>query len=79
MPDFGWNREEGVLGVSILGLKNPLTCIFNDESGAVTVDWVVLTAGVVVLASVLVQYTGTAILDISDKVADGVANPIPDP
>tara|TARA_R110002096_G_scaffold139147_6_gene293334 strand:- start:12039 stop:12206 length:168 start_codon:yes stop_codon:yes gene_type:complete len=50
----------------------------KDQEGAVTVDWVVLTAGVVVLASVILQYTGTAVLDISDSVSGGIENPLGD-
>jgi len=59
-------------------IKKKFKNFSDSESGAVTVDWVVLTAGVVVLASVLIQYTRTSILDISDVVEAGVENPLRD-
>ena len=43
-----------------------------DENGAVTVDWVVLTAGVVVLAIVVMPPIQTAIVDMAIYIADTV-------
>jgi hypothetical protein len=62
--------------MNMFGFDKVLKRFNCNESGAVTADWVVLTAGVVVLAGVLVQYTGTAILDISDSVSGGIENPL---
>lgn len=45
----------------------------NDESGAVTVDWVVLTAALAVLAFAVV----TTILGDISGVADRIANAVP--
>lgn len=59
-------------------IKQRMAKFGKDQEGAVTVDWVVLTAGVVVLASVILQYTGTAVLDISDSVRGGIENPLGD-
>ena len=54
----------------------------KDEDGAVTVDWVVLTAAVVGLAAVAYNAIGTGTRDISDNVganlttaSAGVATP----
>jgi Flp pilus assembly pilin Flp len=53
----------------------------NDESGAVTVDWVVLTAAIVGLGFVVMQTVSTGLTtaattittDIASSVADGAA------
>lgn len=37
----------------------------QDDSGAVTVDWVVLTAGVVVFAAIVMPPIQTAIVDMA--------------
>jgi Flp pilus assembly pilin Flp len=42
----------------------------NDETGAVTVDWVVLTAGVVVLAIVVAPPIQRAVGDMAVLIAD---------
>ena len=44
----------------------------NDESGAVTVDWVVLTAGVVLLAAVAVNAVSGQLGTISSVVSTAV-------
>ena len=46
----------------------------NDESGAVTVDWVVLTAGVVLLAAVAVNAVKGQIGTISDVVSTAITD-----
>jgi hypothetical protein len=46
---------------------------FGDETGAVTVDWVVLTAGVVVFAVVVMPPIQTAIVDMAAYIGDTVA------
>jgi Flp pilus assembly pilin Flp len=40
----------------------------KDESGAVTVDWVVLTAGVVVFAVIVMPPIQTAIVDMAEYI-----------
>ena len=47
-------------------IKNRLQAFFKDTSGAVTVDWIVLTAAVVALAAVTIG----VILTGSDNLAD---------
>jgi len=44
----------------------------EDESGAVTVDWVVLTAGVVVLAVIVMPPIQAAIVDMATYIGDTV-------
>jgi Flp pilus assembly pilin Flp len=50
----------------MVGLKRFLA----DDTGAVTVDWVVLTAGVVVLAIVVAPPIQTAVGDMAVLIAD---------
>jgi len=44
----------------------------NDEDGAVTVDWVVLTAAVVGLGIVAMGVIDTAVGDLSDNIAENI-------
>ena len=46
----------------------------NDESGAVTVDWVVLTAGVVLLAAVADNAVGGQLGVISGLVSNAITS-----
>ena len=48
----------------------------NDEDGAVTVDWVVLTAGVVILAGIAMTAVQGALGDITQTVQDAIADPL---
>jgi Flp pilus assembly pilin Flp len=41
----------------------------DDEEGAVTVDWVVLTAGIVGLAIVVVTTVADGVYDLADRIA----------
>lgn len=50
-------------------LLNTMTHFAKDEDGAVTVDWVVLTAAVVGLGLVVMQAIGPAISTASDGIA----------
>lgn len=45
-----------------------------DESGAVTVDWVVLTASVVFLALVVIAILSPAVNNLSTKIATELNN-----
>jgi hypothetical protein len=45
----------------------------GDENGAVTVDWVVLTAGVVVFAAIVMPPIQTAIVEMAVYIGDTVA------
>lgn len=45
----------------------------NDESGAVTVDWVVLTAGIVVLGVIVMQTISTSVTDLAGEIASQVS------
>ena len=49
-------------------LLNLLASFKNDESGAVTVDWVVLTAAIVGLGMVVMTTVGGGITGLGDKV-----------
>ena len=42
----------------------------NDESGAVTVDWVVLTAAIVGLGIVVMNIVGTGIQSLGTKIVN---------
>jgi len=44
----------------------------NDEDGAVTVDWVVLTAAVVGLGILAMGVIDTAVGDLSDNIAENI-------
>ena len=46
---------------------------FADESGAVTVDWVVLTAALVGLGLAVMSLVSGGIEDLSDDINDGLA------
>ena len=46
----------------------------NDEAGAVTVDWVVLTAGIVGLGIVVMTTVGGGITALSDNVAADITS-----
>ncbi|MCI2397967.1 hypothetical protein [Aliiroseovarius subalbicans] len=45
---------------------------FNDESGAVTVDWVVLTAAIVGLGIAVMSAVGTSTADLGDRISSEI-------
>ncbi len=45
----------------------------NDESGAVTVDWVVLTAGIVVLGVIVMTTVSASVTGLATEIADQVS------
>jgi Flp pilus assembly pilin Flp len=45
----------------------------QDETGAVTVDWVVLTAGVVVFAVIVMPPIQSAIVDMAIYIGDTIS------
>ena len=49
---------------------NSFRYFLNDESGAVTVDWVVLTAAVVGLGIVVMNTVGTGIESLGTKIVN---------
>lgn len=51
-----------------------LKSFWGEESGAVTVDWVVLTAGIVLLAVGVVVPIGMTVTDSSDDVGEYVGS-----
>ena len=51
---------------------NSIKRFLSDESGAVTVDWVVLTAGVVILAVVVMPPIQTAVVDMAVMIGEQV-------
>jgi Flp pilus assembly pilin Flp len=50
-----------------------LTRFLNDERGAVTVDWVVLTAGVVVFAVLVMPPIQSAVVNMAGYIGNTVA------
>ena len=46
----------------------------NDESGAVTVDWVVLTAAIVGLGIAVLTSVGNGTTSLADKISSNLAN-----
>lgn len=50
-----------------------LTTFLNDDSGAVTVDWVVLTASLTVLGLLVLEIVRDGVNDISNETADDIA------
>ncbi|MEL7026601.1 MAG: hypothetical protein AAGO57_05125 [Pseudomonadota bacterium] len=46
----------------------------SDESGAVTVDWVVLTAAIVGLAIAVLASVSGGVTSLSDKISTNLAN-----
>lgn len=56
----------------MLKLKNLFKKFSNNESGAVTVDFVVLTAAVVGLAAVVVPTISTAVSDKANAVQTAI-------
>jgi Flp pilus assembly pilin Flp len=53
-----------------LKIRNLFKSFRADESGAVTVDWVVLTAAIVGLGLVVMQSVGGGVTDMTDKIAE---------
>ena len=51
-------------------LLNLFKAFKNDESGAVTVDWVVLTAAIVGLGMVVMTTVGGGITGLGDAIVD---------
>ncbi|MEW9922194.1 DUF4244 domain-containing protein [Marimonas sp. MJW-29] len=51
-------------------IKNRLQAFFQNESGAITVDWIVLTAAVVALAAVTI----TVVQSGSEGLAENTGN-----
>jgi Flp pilus assembly pilin Flp len=57
-----------------LKLRNLFKSFRADESGAVTVDWVVLTAAIVGLGLVVMQAVGGGVETMTGKIADQLTN-----
>jgi len=54
-------------------LLNIFKSFKNDEAGAVTVDWVVLTAAIVGLGLVVMNTVGVGVTDLGTNVAGDLA------
>jgi len=48
------------------------SAFLNDETGAVTVDWVVLTAAVVTLGLVVFQFVAPAVSQLAEDIGDEI-------
>ena len=57
-----------------MNLKALLTRFAADESGAVTVDWVVLTAGLVGLAAIIGVTVADGVQNAGNAISDGLAD-----
>lgn len=55
-------------------MPRPFSTFLRGESGAVTVDWVVLTAAIVTLAIAVLLSVGAGTTDLSTKIGDTVSN-----
>ncbi|MDN5788489.1 Flp family type IVb pilin [Pseudorhodobacter sp.] len=55
-------------------LMNAFQNFAKDESGAVTVDWVVLTAAIVGLGLVVMNTVGAGVTNLGNKVATDLSN-----
>lgn len=55
-------------------IKNKLQAFWKDTSGAVTVDWIVLTAAVVALAAVTIGVIQTGSAGLADNTADYITD-----
>ncbi len=53
-------------------LQNLFKKFFNDESGAVTVDWVVLTAAIVGLGMIVMTTIGEGITTLSENISTDI-------
>ncbi len=51
-----------------------INAFLNDESGAVTVDWVVLTAAIVGLGIAVLMSVGNGTTSLADKISSSLAN-----
>lgn len=49
------------------------TAFLNDETGAVTVDWVVLTAAVVTLGLVVFNFVAPAVSQLAVNIGDEIS------
>ena len=57
-----------------MNLLNIFKSFKSDESGAVTVDWVVLTAAIVGLGMVVMVAVGGGITGLGNSIVDDLAN-----
>ena len=57
-----------------MNLLNIFKAFKNDESGAVTVDWVVLTAAIVGLGMVVMTTVGGGIENLSGRISDDLSD-----
>ena len=55
-------------------LLNVFKSFANDEAGAVTVDWVVLTAAIVGLGIIVMTSVGGGVTKLSDNISTAVGN-----
>ena len=60
-------------------LKNLFARFTKEEDGAVTVDFVVLTAGVVVVAIALATFFGTELGNLAEDIASDISDFDADP
>ncbi|MGH1331020.1 MAG: hypothetical protein ACRBBK_09070 [Paracoccaceae bacterium] len=54
-------------------IEKMLTRFASEEKGSVTVDWIVLTAGLVGLAVAILATVNTASSDVASRTSDAIA------
>ena len=57
-------------------MKKFLNAFVKDEDGAVTVDWVVLTAAIVGIALAVIAVIRTSLYSAADDIADGIGDAV---
>ncbi len=55
------------------GFGRAIRGLWRDESGAVTVDWVVLTSAIVGLGFLIITQFGASLLVVTTQVSDDIA------
>lgn len=59
--------------------NNPVSRFENCEEGAVTVDWVVLSAAIVIFGSVMIGIYKDGVFDVASSISDAVVEGKPTP
>nr|WP_237684806.1 hypothetical protein [Szabonella alba] len=55
------------------GIVRAMTALSRDERGAVTVDWVILTAAIVALGFIVIGSFGVSLRETASQVSDDIA------
>lgn len=58
----------------ITALKTRLHHLWHDEDGAITVDWVMVTAGVVALSIAVLNIVGDSSMTVTKKISQEISS-----